>query len=197
MMSSGDPETRKRIMETTRRLVEESRGKAVRLEDIAQQAGVSRQAIYLHFGSRVGLMVATVQYVDEAAGFLERTKFVREAENSLIALDRFVAFWADYWPGISDLAKMLLAVRDTDPAAAAAWADRMDALWNICHSLAKWIKRDGKLDPIWTTKTAADLLWMMILQAGESLCVERGWEKEDYVERLQYTLRRALTTDGT
>jgi AcrR family transcriptional regulator len=194
-MSSGDPETRERILQATRELVEQSQGNAVRLEDIAQRAGVSRQAIYLHFGSRLGLMVATVQYVDQSAGFFERTQHVREAENGLAALDLFVAFWADYVPGISALAKMLLAARDTDQAAAAAWADRMDGLWNICHHLTSWIERDGMLAPQWTAETAADMLWMVIsIQAWESLVIEKGWSKTDYVERLQRVLRRALTT---
>jgi len=140
-------ETRKKILEATRKLVEKSQGKAVRLKDIAQKAGVSRQAIYLHFGSRVGLMVATVQYVDETEGFFERTRDVRTAESGLVALDRFVAFWADYSPRVLSLAKVLLATRDVDPAAAAAWDDRMNGLWNICHTLTKWVEQDGLLAP--------------------------------------------------
>ena len=60
-------------MEATRQLIEQSQGKAVRLEDIAKASGVSRQTIYLHFGSRVDLMVATVQHIDEANKFSERT----------------------------------------------------------------------------------------------------------------------------
>jgi AcrR family transcriptional regulator len=194
-MSSGDPETRKKIMEATRQLVEQSQGEAVRLKDIAQQAGVSRQAIYLHFGSRVGLMVATVQYVDEIEGFFQRTQLVREAEGGLVALDRFVAFWADYSPRIRGLAKVLLATRDVDPAAAAAWADRMDGLWNICHTLTNWIERDGLLSHQWTAETAADMLWTIIsVQSSENLMTERGWSKSEYVRRVQHTLRRALTT---
>jgi len=196
-MSSGDPETRQKIMKATRELVEQSQGKAVRLKDIAQKAGVSRQAIYLHFGSRVGLMVATVQYVDETEGFFERTQHVRGSESGLIALDRFVAFWADYSPSILSLAKVLLATRDVDSAAAAAWADRMDGLWNICHTLTKWIERDGDLAPPWTTESAADMLWTIIsIQSSESLMTERGWSKSEYIERIQHTLRSALTTAG-
>lgn len=194
-MSSGDPETRIKIMEGTRELVEKSQGKAVHLKDIAEKAGVSRQAIYLHFGSRVGLMVATVQYVDETEGFFERTQHVREAESGVIALDRFVTFWADYSPRILGLAKVLLATRDADPAAAAAWADRMDGLWNICHGLTKWIERDGLLAPPWTTEVAADMLWTIIsIQSSESLMTEKGWSKAEYVERVQHTLRSVLTT---
>jgi len=194
-MSSGDPETRINIIEATRELVEQSQGHAVRLKDVAKKAGVSRQAIYLHFGSRVGLMVATVQYVDEKEGFFEKTQIVREAENGLVALERFIAFWAAYLPNISGLAKVLFATREVDSAAAAAWADRMDGLWNICHTLTKWIERDGLLAPQWTTESAADMLWTVIsIQTSESLMTERGWSRPEYVARIQYTLERALTT---
>jgi len=192
-MSSGDPETRKRILEATRELVEHSRGKAVRMEDIARRAGVSRQALYLHFGSRMDLMVATVQHVDEAGGFFDRTRHVREAENGVAALNLFVAFWADYVPGVFGLAKILLATRETDPAAAAAWADRTNGLWNIFHYLTKWIERDGMLASQWTPETAADMVWTLIsVQSWESLVIERGWSQEEYVERIQETLRRVL-----
>jgi AcrR family transcriptional regulator len=194
-MSSGDPQTRQRILQATRELVEQSRGQSARLEDIAQRAGVSRQAIYLHFGSRVGLLVATVQYVDQTTGFFERTQHVRDAESGLAALHLFIAFWADYVPNIFDLAKVLLTARATDPAAAAAWADRMNGLWNVCHHLTSWIERDGLLAPQWTAETAADMLWMVIsIQAWENLVVEKGWSKANYIERLQHMLRRALTT---
>lgn len=71
---------------------------------------------------------------------------------------------------------------------------RTGALWNVCHFLTRWIERDKLLGPIWTPETAADILWMMILNAEESLRIERGWSKEDYVKRLQYAVRRALTT---
>ncbi len=194
-MSSGDPQTRLRILEATRQLVERSHGQAVRLEDIAQQAGVSRQAIYLHFGSRVGLMVATVQQVDEAQGFMERTEHVRQAETGPDALKLFVEFWADYVPSIYGLAKVLLASREADPAAAAAWADRMDGLRMVCRTLVRRLKQQGRLDSLWTTDEAAQWLWSLIsIQMWENLVVESGWSKQRYVDRLQNVLLRTLIT---
>jgi len=195
-MSSGDPETRKRIMEATRRLIEESGGKPVRLQDIAQASGVSRQAIYLHFGSRVGLMVATVQHVDEAAGFKERTQYVRDEEDSLVALGLFVDFWADYIPTIYGLAKQLLILRETDEGAAAAWQDRMEGLRNgACRYLVERLEAEGRLDPQWQTETAIDVLWTLIsIQAWESLVMERGWSKELYTTKLKQMIQRVLVT---
>ena len=89
----------------------------------------------------------------------------------------------------------MLATRDDDSAAATAWADRIDGLWNICQTLTKWIERDELLASQWITETAADLLWTMIsVQSSVSLMLERGWPKSEYVERIQHTLKLALTT---
>jgi AcrR family transcriptional regulator len=190
-MSSGDPETRKRIMETTRRLIEESGGEAVRLQDIAQAAGVSRQAVYLHFGSRAGLMVATVRYVDESAGFAERAGHVHDEEDSLARVDLFLDFWAEYVPTIYGLAKQLLLLRQTDEGAAAAWKDRMDALRNgPCRFLIERLETDGRLAAGWQTEMAIDFFWTMIsIQTWENLVIERGWSSEEYAAKLKQASR--------
>lgn len=178
-------------METTRRLIEGSQGQAVPLQDIAQAAGVSRQAIYLHFGSRAGLMVATVQYIDEAAGFVERTRHIREEEDSLARIELFVDFWADYVPTVYALAKQLLVLRATDKGAAAAWKDRMESLRNgPCRFLIEGLERDGRLGSKWETETAIDFFWTLIsIQTWENLVIERGWSSEQYAAKLKQAMR--------
>src|SRR5262249_50184581 len=131
-MSSLQKDTRTRILETTWRLLESRRGQGVRLEDIAQAAGVSRQALYLHFGSRAELFIATVRYVDDVLHLSERIQKVCETNNGIFGLEEYVALWGNYLPEIHGLAKALLALRDTDEAAAAAWADRMEATYQGC-----------------------------------------------------------------
>jgi AcrR family transcriptional regulator len=193
-MSSGDPETRTKIMDATRRLIEESQGKAVRLQDIAAAAGVSRQAIYLHFGSRTGLMVATVQYVDEAADFRARAQAACDVEDSREALRLFVAFWAEYVPTIYGLAQRLYVLRRSDEGAAAAWHDRMDGLRNgPCRFLVERLQADGQLAPQWSTATAIDILWALLsVQTWESLVMGRGWSAEAYASHLQQVIERVL-----
>ena len=60
-MSSHAPDTRTKILQATRQLMEERRGLGVRMSDIAKAAGVSRQAVYLHFDSRIELLSATTK----------------------------------------------------------------------------------------------------------------------------------------
>lgn len=192
-MSSGDPETRKRILVEARRLIIENRGKDVRIEDIAQAAGVSRQAVYMHFGSRPGLLIATARYLDETLGLSERLQPVITQQNGMRELEAWVEFWGHYIPDIYGLAKALLSVRDSDDAAAAAWDDRMEAVYDGCLNTVRHLEKDGILAPEWTIETAADFFWATIsIATWEHLTMECGWSQAEYIERIQRVLKRAL-----
>jgi hypothetical protein len=105
--------------------------------------------------------------------------------------------WANYIPEIYGMAKALLALRDTDEAAAAAWDDRMQALYQGCAQIVECLKQNGVLAPQWTVETGADIFWAMIsLATWEHLTVERGWSQAQYIERMQWMLRRTLTLDN-
>ena len=114
-----------RILKETMRLMEQQRGQEVRISDIARAAGVSRQAVYLHFNNRTELLVATVRYADEVYEVDKRLQPLQAATSGISALRAFLEFWAEYIPCIYGLARALLETRATDKAAAAAWADRM------------------------------------------------------------------------
>ena len=60
-------------------MMEERVGRNVRMGDVAKRAGVSRQAVYDHFGSRAELMVATVRYGDGVLGLNGRLRRYRAA----------------------------------------------------------------------------------------------------------------------
>lgn len=195
-MSSGDPETRERILKETRRLMEERRGKDVRLEDIAKAAGVSRQAVYLHFGSRAGLLTATAHYLDEILGLRDRVKPYREATDGITALEAFVAFWGSYMPDVYGLAKALLTVRDSDEAAAAAWADRMAAVYQGCTIVVNRLVEENRLAPEWKKEEATDFFFSLLsFLDWEHLTMERGWSNSQYVDRMQMVLKKALVKD--
>jgi AcrR family transcriptional regulator len=195
-VSSGDPETRKRILTETWRLVEQHPGQSVRLSDIAQAAGISRQAIYLHFASRADLLVATVRYVDQAKGVDERLSGLRQATGGLESLRAYVDFWANYIPEVYGLAKALLVARETDPAAAAAWEDRMEMLREGCRNVIGCLAREQLLAPEWNEDKAAEMLWgMMTVALWENLTIDRGWSQEQFVSHLQIVLKRTFVRE--
>jgi AcrR family transcriptional regulator len=192
-MSSGELETRDRILEATRRLMEERRGQGVRMRDIADTAGVSRQAVYDHFGSRAKLLVATTHYVDEVRGLRERRRRFQAATTGVERLEAYVEFWGNYIPEVYGMAKALLAARETDEAATAAWDDRMGAVRESCRITIEALHRDGMLAPEWSRDEAIDLMWTMLsIRNWEQLTIECGWSTSQYVGRMQKLLKRAL-----
>jgi len=195
--SSETLDTRERILRATWQLLEERRGQNVRLEDVAHAANVSRQAVYLHFGSRTTLFVETARYADESLKLMERIREACDAETGVVAIEAYVRFWAGYVPDIYGLAKALLILRETDEAAAAAWNDRMAALREGCLTILRQMNRnDAPAIPLaapWTVETAADFFYATLsIPTWESLTFERGWSSEEYIERVTLAIKRTL-----
>ena len=196
-MSSGDPETRTRILEATWRLMVERNGQGVRMRDVAEAAGVSRQAVYDHFGSRAELMVATARYGDEVRGLEERLGRYRAVTRGVDRLEAFIGFWGNYIPEIYGIARALLAARETDEAVAAAWDDRMAVVQEACRDIVERLRHDGMLAPGWTKEEAGDLLWTMLsIGNWENLTLERGWSVDRYVARMKELTERAFVQDN-
>lgn len=185
-------ETRRRILEAAWQLLEAGQGKNVRMSDIAKQAGVSRQAVYLHFGNRTDLLVATTLYLDEVKGIDERLATSRTAVDGVSRLTAFVDAWTGYIPEIYGVAKALMALRETDSEAADAWNGRMLAVRHGCAAAIHALKRDGQLSGSYTMEKATDLLWALLsVRNWEQLTQESEWSQAEYVEHIQ-TLVRSL-----
>jgi AcrR family transcriptional regulator len=195
-MSRVESDTRTRILGATLRLMEEHNGHGVRMRDVADAAGVSRQAVYDHFGSRAELMVATARYGDEVRGLDERLGRYRAATSGVERLEAFIEFWGNYIPEIHGIARALFAARETDEAVAAAWDDRMGVVQEACHNIVGRLQRDGTLTPGWSPEEAGDLLWT-ILSIGnwENLTLERGWPVSLYVVHMQELTKRAFVQE--
>jgi AcrR family transcriptional regulator len=192
-MSNAQTDTQERILLATWKLMEQHRGQGVRLEDVARKAGVSRQAVYLHFRSRTELLIATARYLDERLELSNRIQQASETNNGILGVEACVALLATYIPEIYGLAKALFIARETDEAAAAAWADRMQALYQGCLSVVQNLATKGKLDPTWTIEAATDFFWATLsISTWEQLTIERGWSQDQYIERMQWIVKRAL-----
>lgn len=192
-MSSDTPETRVRILEAALQLLREQGGRQVRMGDIARAAGLSRQAVYLHFASRAELLVAATRHLDQMLDVDARLAPSRMAASGAERLERYIECWGGYLPHIHPVARALLQARDADPAAAAAWEDRMDAMRDGCRAAVEALRADGTLAPEWQPGAATDALWAMLsVPNWESLTGERGWSGAQYVERMKLLARRSF-----
>ena len=188
-MSSQDTGTRIRILEATVRLLESRGGPGGRTGDIARAAGISRQAVYLHFTSRAALLEATTRYLDEKLGLEQRLARSRAAGSGAERLDAYIEFWGQYIPRIYAVARALLVARETDAAAAAAWNDRMEA-WPVATP------RRARPAAGWTVREATDYLWTLLSVTNwEQLTQVCGWSGRKYIKSMKRSARR-LFIDG-
>jgi AcrR family transcriptional regulator len=192
-MSSANIETRTRILDATVRMLEEHGGRGVRMGDIAKAAGISRQAVYLHFTSRAELLVAATRYLDEVLDVDRRLAPSRAATSGTERLALYIDCWGHYIPEIYGVAKALLLAQETDEAAAAAWNDRMLAMRDGCRAAIETLHSDGNLAPEWTPKRATDALWTMLLVPNwENLTGECGWSTRQYVRWMKTVAKRTF-----
>lgn len=197
MSTSNDRSTRDLILDAAVRLFA-ARGGAVRLEDVAEEAGVSRQAVYLHFGSRTGLLIAMTQHMDSGGalpGLLDRVFNARTAGE---ALDAAAALHAEYHPMIYQVARVFLMGRYDDEALRAAWDERMESRHNMYNTVVERLQEEGVLASEWDVETATDFLWALTSwQLWEQLVIERGWSNGEYLHHLRTVMRRTLVARAT
>ncbi len=165
----------------------------MRMSDIAKAAKISRQALYLHFPNRAELLVATVRYLDEAHDVEARLAPSRQAADARTRLAEWVGAWGGYIGEIYGVARALMAMRDTDAEARAAWDDRMQAVRHGCAAAVRALATEGLLRPDLTEEEATDLLWTLLsVPSWEQLCITQGWSAERYVGVMQSTAERLL-----
>ncbi|MEX0338500.1 MAG: TetR/AcrR family transcriptional regulator [Arenibacterium sp.] len=180
-------------MTATRDLLEDGGGSAVRMSDIAKRAGVSRQALYLHFPNRADLLTAVARHVDEIAGIDARLAESRTAKTGRARLKAFVRAWGDYIPVIFGMAKAFWAMMDKDQEARAAWDDRMRAMREGCAAAVLALHRDGELSDALSVEEATDLLWTLLSARNwEHLRFDCGWSQEAYLRHMERSVERIL-----
>jgi len=196
-MSREVPHTRSRILKASLDLLEASQGKGVRMTDIAKHAGITRQALYLHFSTRAELLIATTHYLDELKDSDARLVASRTAQTGIERLDAFIEAWGSYIPEVYGIAKALLAMRDTDEAAAQAWDQRMQDMREGCAAAILALKRDKMLSPAYSQKQATDILWTLLsVRNWEQFTIDCGWSRKKYVATLKSLARRIFVVES-
>ena len=190
-MSSEKIETRTKILQATIETLEQSTAKAVRMSDIAKAAGISRQAVYLHFPSRTELLIEATLYKGDLLDVEARLAPSRAAKTGVERLDRYIEFWGAFVPEIYPVGKSLMMVQDTDEDAAAAWQGRMLAMKDGCRAAIEALYDDGDLAEGWTRPKAIDALWtLMLVPNWEHLTQVCGWSEADYTKRMKFMARQ-------
>lgn len=186
------PGTRERVLEVALALIGERGNAAISLVELAGAAGLSRQALYLLFGNRAGLLMALVDHLDANSDAPARLAALRQQEP--LDFEAYVRTWFGYLPVVLPVARALSAAATAgDEDARAAWQSRLRKLHTGFRAFTVRLAAARRLRPGWTADSAAD--WMLALthvDLWQRLVVESGWPAEDHVARIVATLRMTL-----
>jgi len=193
IMSSKKNPTRTRILNATWSLLDSEGGSRVRMSDIAKAAGISRQALYLHFPNRADLLIATTRHIDEVKKIDDRLAASRTAQTGRARLSAFVEAWGNYIPEIYGVAKALIALGPGDEEARTAWQNRLNAVRHGCAAAVAMLARDGDLVAHLDEARATDLLATLLsVPVWEDLRHAHGWGQADYIAEIHRLSSAAL-----
>lgn len=188
--------TRAALLAATRAILEDEGFEALTMGAVAERAGVSRGAAYLHFASRADLVSALFRHIAETEGLARSTERVWQAPSAVEALDEWARHLARYHPRLIAVTRAVERVRRADPDATAHRRRVVRAQLANCRRLAAWLHDEGRLAPPWTVETATDMLWSLIsTDMIDGLLADRGWSQRRLAERLGLLLRATFTTE--
>jgi len=189
--------TRETILEAAWRLASSTRRVDFGWAELAEAAGVSRQTVYLAFGSRAGLLLDMVRHHDRHRP--ELRKLIELGRNGAdpAALRAFARLWLDYLPEVQPVALQLEFGAGTGDEALAAWENRMvQALLAGFRAIAGRAVAAGHL-PGQNPDELATTIWGLVAPSAWALHVDRlGWAPERFVANRMRLVDGLLGLDG-
>ena len=193
-MSTQKEETRARLFSAARKLLVKRGFHGVGLEDIAEAAGVSRQAVYKsHFASKAELLLELVRHLHVVEKLDDLVQPYLAAKSGLEMLHEGIRTIVLIEGRIHDIALVLSAAAQTDPGAAAALQDRLAVKRGAIQAAVERVKADGHFSVAWRLDEAVDLLVALLsVDTYEQLVIDRGWAPEQLIARIRELSRAFL-----
>jgi AcrR family transcriptional regulator len=191
MSSGGRPQTRTEILEAARAMFEELGYYGAGLGAVAKKAGVSRQAIYLHFASKAELLTALHLHIfaTDVVPVLERHP-ITDGATALDALDATIAVDVEVAAKVWRIHEVLAMARRQHPEVEQTLRPREEERYGELLDLGRRLEREGVLPPKIRVGTFADMMWGLVNTGTyRSLVIERGWSLDQYRRWVRDTIR--------
>jgi len=192
---AGD--TRRRIVEATRYLLESEGYAGMTIEAIARRAEVSAQSVYGIFKSKTGILV---ELLDQAAFGADYEDSVRQAMSTTDAESR-LRFAARIARQIHEAQSvtfdLLRGAGVVAPELAKLEQQREDLRYERQERMITSLGQDASLRPGLDHRTARDILWMLTGRDVYRMLVrERGWSAGKYQHWVADALVQSLLIQG-
>lgn len=149
---------------------------------VAKKAGVSRQAIYLHFPSKAELLTALHLHIfdTDVVPVLERHP-VTDEMTALDALDATIAVDVEVASKVWRIHEALTTARRQHPEVEETLRPREEDRYGDLLDVGRRLKREGELPGRMRAGMLADMLWGLVsVGTYRSLVIERGWSLDQY-----------------
>jgi AcrR family transcriptional regulator len=161
------------------------------LEAVGKKAGVSRQAIYLHFPSKSELLTALHLHIfdTDVVPAIGRHP-VTDAMTALEALEATIAVDVEVVSTVWRIHEALTTARRQHPEVDETLRPRDEHRYRELLAIGGRLEREGELPPEMSVGTFGDIYWgLMNVGTYRSLVVERGWSLDEYGRWVRSTLR--------
>ncbi|MEC3918397.1 TetR/AcrR family transcriptional regulator [Nocardia sp. CDC160] len=173
------------LLAATRDIIENDGLPALTMAAVAERAGVTRRAVYLHFATRTDLVTALYRSLGETDNLAESLQAVWDAPDAVSGLREWVAHLVRSHLRILAVLRAFEQAQHTDPDAAALWRTTQGNWLKGSRRVVERLAREGVLAPHLSVDTATDLLWsLMSLDLLDRLAHQRRWSNKRLTEQL-------------
>jgi AcrR family transcriptional regulator len=186
-------DTRRRIVEAARHLLQTEGYDGMTIEAIARRAEVSPPSVYAIFKSKTGLLIALLNQSMFGADYEEVVRQTLNATDPETRLRRAAAVSRQIRGTQSALFDLMRGAGVVAPELAKLEQERENLRYEKEEGMINFLRDAGALRPGLSHKTARDIFW--ILTGGDvyrMLVRERGWSPQKYQNWLADTLVRSL-----
>jgi AcrR family transcriptional regulator len=190
-------DTRRRIVEATRRLLQHEGYAGMTIEAIAQRAEVSAQSVYAIFKSKTGILIALLDQSTFGAEYEEVVKQTLTASDPETRLRLAAGVARQIRSAQSAVFDLMRGAGVVAPELARLEQQRERLRYEKEKSMITFLRDSGKLRPGVSHQSARDIFWM--LSGGDvyrMLVRERRWSPQKYQDWLADTLVHSLLIPG-
>jgi len=188
-------DTRRRIVESTRRLLQSEGYDGMTIEAIARRAEVSAQSVYALFKSKTGILIGLLDQSTFGKEYEEAVRQALSASEPETRLRLAARIARQIHEPLSATFDLLRGAGVVAPALAKLEHQRERLRYERQEVMIVSLRDAGKLQPGLSYATARDIFWMLTGRDVYRLLVrERGWSPQKYQDWLADLLVHSLLT---
>jgi AcrR family transcriptional regulator len=186
-------ETRKRIAEAARRLLEQTGYAGMTIAAVAKAAGVAVPTVYAVFGSKKGIVAELLDQARFGEEYQALITAARRVTDPMELLGFPPRFARRIYEAEIPVENLLRGAGMVAPELAAVEDERNCQRYDSQGMVIDALERANLLKPTWSRDAARAVLWTLTSREIFRMLVrERGWTGDEYEAWLREAIRREL-----